>query len=297
MLKKLLLATAITLTGLTAISTPAVASNFSAKKMAQTTIDSLEFKDVMRGLYAGKMTQMHGDYDEWLEYPHIGLNDGLYDRADSSDISYTVALMHPVVSYQNHNGEDRYLVIIEKIKVLESGALFDCTGCNAYADFFIFKDLPDGRYQLVSRTAKDGVISGTHGRFRLNLGDVTGNMQLVGHNLSGTIYRYSSFQQGLEYSLWQIILLSENDYIQHIVVADASEDNEGLAGFGTPLHYSYDSTYKVVNDGSKYFPIQVHYYGEMPIGEEYQNIRRVDKVETFYYNKAKNTYSKTKPRK
>ncbi|OOS22646.1 hypothetical protein [Moraxella pluranimalium] len=294
MLKKLLLATAITLTGLTAISTPAVASNFSAKKMAKTTIDSLEFKDVMRGLYAGKMMQVYLDDEDLLRYPHIGLNDNLFVRNDST---YTTALMHPVVSYQNHNGEDRYLVIIEKVDVLESGTLFDCTGCIAYADFFIFKDLPDGRYQLVSQNKKDDISSGSHGRFHLSIDDIANNIQLLGNGLTGSIFRVSGSHQGIDFAAWDAILLSEDDYIRYITVADAGGDSEGYTGKNNPLHYSFDSTLKVINDASKYFPIQVHYYGEMPIDEEYQNIRRVDKTETFYYNKAKNAYSKTKPRK
>lgn len=297
MLKNILLAATITLTGLTAISTPASASNFSAKKMTQTTVDSLEFKDVMRGLYAGKMMQVNVDDEELLKYPYIGLNDGLYDRDDPSYITYTVALMHPVISYQNHNVEDRYLVIIEKVEVHESGYFLGCTGCGAYADFFIFKDLPDGTYQLVSRTARDGIFAGMYGRFRLDLDGLTNNMQLMGYNLSGAIYRLSSHQMGHEFSKWRSLLLSENDYIQNTEIDYASDNNLGNADEDSPLHYSFDSTYKVINDGSKYFPIQVHYFGEMPIGDDYQNIRRVNKTETFYYNKAKNEYSKTKPRK
>lgn len=301
-MKPVFLSVCIALSSLMLIATPATAKSptkqFSSSQMAKTTVDSLEFKDVMRGLYAGKMTQVYVEDEELLKYPHIGLNDGLYDRDDPSFITHTVALMHPVISYQNHNGEDRYLVIIEKVEVHESGFFPGCTACGAYADFFIFKDLPDGTYQLVSRTAKDGVFAGMYGRFRLDLDGIANSMQLAGYELTGAIYRLSSHQMGHEFSKWRALLLSENDYIQNVEISDASDSNLGsVADEDSPLYYSFDSTFKIINDGSKYFPIQVHYYGEMPIGEEYQNIRRVDKTETFYYNKAKNEYSKTKPRK
>lgn len=300
-MKPAILSACLALSSLMLIATPATAKSinkqFSSSQMAKTTIDSLEFKDIMRGLYAGKMMQVYVEDEELLKYPHIGLNDGLYDRDDPSYITYTVALMHPVISYQNHNNEDRYLVIIEKVEVHESGYFLGCTACGAYADFFIFKDLPGGTYQLVSRTSKDGIFAGMYGRLRLDLNGITDSMQLVGRELTGAIYRLSSHQMGHEFSKWRSLLLSENDYIQNTEIDYASDNNLGNADEDSPLHYSFDSTYKVINDGSKYFPIQVHYFGEMPIGDDYQNIRRVNKTETFYYNKAKNEYSKTKPRK
>ncbi|WP_228273092.1 hypothetical protein [Acinetobacter radioresistens] len=49
-----------------------------------------------------------------------------------------LGFFHPSIEYKNPQGETRYLVIIEKVKI-NNGYIQDCRACSSTVDLFIFK--------------------------------------------------------------------------------------------------------------------------------------------------------------
>ena len=103
-MKKILVSLALSLGCMTTTTIAmAAAPTFSAQQMAQTKITELSFKQVMRALYSGQMTDDYVHDEDLESLPHIGL--GKPDKENER----TVAVMHPVMPYKNIAGEIRYL--------------------------------------------------------------------------------------------------------------------------------------------------------------------------------------------
>lgn len=293
-MKPVFLSVCLALSSLMLITTPAAAKSptkqFSSSQMAKTTIDSLEFKDVMRGLYAGKMTQVYVEDEELLKYPHIGLID------KSEDGYELLALMHPVISYQNQQGETRYLILIEKAPISEGNRLSGAFAESAPAELFIFKPLVNGQFQLVSRSKSELSFGGSYSQLGLDIEELKEYIRPLGREQMGAVFEVGVAHGGTFFSSWFGILLSENDYIKTVTIADATGMDPGGDGEMTsPLSYDFSSTFEVIEDGSEYYPIKVYYTGEMPDDNHRQKIRKVkNKAVTYYYHKAKNEYRKSK---
>lgn len=256
-------------------------SAFSAHKMAQVRVDSLEFKHIMRALYAGKMVQYYADDDDLTAYPHIGLT-------ESFDDGKTLALMHPVVTYQNHQGQTRHLVVIEKVAINDDGNLISGHVGYAKADLYIFKQVAGG-YQLVSKSNKDDEFTGSWGRLNLDLTTVAKNIQPLGKNLTGSLIDNGYCSTGSCEMWWEALFLAENDYVRTVFVAEAGGSNAGMYEEDSPLSYDFDSTFKVVNDGSSYYPITIHYTGEKP-DDVYEHIKPINREQIFRFSPTENQY-------
>lgn len=281
-MKKLLLSLALSLGVLSAAPAMAATPAFSASQMAQVKITDLSFKEVMREFYNGRMGYEFVK-DEYIESM---LNVGL-DSIDS-DGERTVALMHPVVPYENTAGESRYLVIIEKVQV-KGGTLVSCHACSATADLYSFKKLDNGLFQLVSRTPKDVKYSGSNGKVGLNIEDIRNGLQLLGKNLTGSMYTNFYANQGETAIWWEALHLPENNFINIYYVGDASSNNDGQHDESSPLHYHYDVTFKVLSDNTTYYPIMLTYKGEKPNDDNgriepvnYSKIMKFDPIKKAY---------------
>ena len=256
---------------------------FSASKMSQVQVPELNFKEVMRTFYSGQMSRAFLDDDDLEKIPHIALG-----QADKDGYS-TVALMHPVMSYQNNLEENRYLVVIEKIQVGSGGYVVTCHVCTGTADLYSFKKLPNGQFQLVSRSAKDADFSGSWGRVGLDLEEISKNIQPLGKNLVGSVFQNGYTSTGTTETWWETLHLSENDYIQAFGVADAGSNNLGSYDEDSPLSYSYDGELQVINNDADFFPIKVTYRGEKP-SDDYEKINKVNYSKTFNFNSLKKEY-------
>ena len=267
--------------------TPEVAAQpkvlFSPSKMSQVQIPELNFKEVMRTFYSGQMSRAFLDDEDLEKMPHIALG-----QADKEGFS-TVALMHPVMSYQNNLEENRYLVVIEKIQVGSGGYVVTCHVCTGTADLYSFKKLPNGQFQLVSRSAKDADFSGSWGRVGLDLEEISKNIQPLGKNLVGSVFQNGYTSTGTTETWWETLHLSENDYIQAFGVADAGSDNSGNYEEGSPLSYSYEGELQVIKNDAEFFPIKVTYSGEKP-SDDYEKINKVNYSKTFNFNSLKKEY-------
>lgn len=283
-MKKLLLSTCLALVSITSI--PTVSANvFSAETMSAITLDSLNFKDVMRGLYAGKMTQVDANDDYLKDYSHIGLKEKIGDNEN------TLAIMHPVLTYKNNTGENRHLVVVEKVTLDEDGSILSCTECSGQAEVFLFKQTPAGKYALVSRSHPDVKFKGDSGHMSLNLTSLATNIVPLGSNRMGSIIKESFCEEGTCYGYWQAFILSEDDYIQMVDISDASGDNSGIYQKDSPLSYAYDSTIKIINNNSNYYPIEIHYKGDKPMDEDESSIKNLNHAQIFSYDVGSKKYN------
>lgn len=282
-MKKLVLSLIISHVALL-ITAPVLAQvPFSASRMAEIQIPDLSFKELMRKFYSGQMHRAYIDDAELNKLPHIALG-----QADKNSNS-TVALMHPVMMYQNTAAETRYFVMIEKIQVGAEGDVIVCHSCAGDADLYTFKKLANNQFRLVSRSGTHTHLSGSWGRVGLDLDMVSSNIQPLGKNLIGSVFQNGFSNGGTTEMWWEALHLAENDYIQVYRIADAGADNSGSYEQDSPLYYSYDGVLSIVKNGAEFFPIKVTYTGEKP-SEDNQRIDHVNYAEIFNFDQNKQEY-------
>lgn len=228
-------------------------------------IPDLSFKQIMRSFYGSQLTRGYIDDDELSKMPHIGLG-----RADENGQN-TVALMHPIVKYSNLAQEPRFLIIIEKIQVNSDGLAISCHACTATADLYSFKKMPNGKFQLVSRTPKEPSFSGSWGRVGLDGKEISENIRPLGKNLVGSVFTNGYTGTGETSLWWEALHLPEDNFINSYGIGDAGGDNSGNHEEDSPLHFSYEVKLSVLNNGALYYPIRLIYTGDKPT-ENYDRI-------------------------
>ena len=281
-MKKLFLTLCLTLSA-TVFCQP-VWSAFSTHEMAKVHVNSLDFKPIMRALYAGKTVHYPLKDKSLITQPHIGLKES-FDDTDTN--AKTLAIMHPILTYTNHQGQTRYFVIIEKAAITHGDLMGDGT-LDTTADLYVFKKVAGG-YQLVSKSNEDIAFTNNWGQTNLDLEAIAKNMQPLGKNLTGSIIQNSHCSSLSCETWWQALFLPENDYIQTVLIADAGGSGGGMYEGDQPLSYGFDSTFKVINDGSPYYPITIHYTGEKP-DDDYKYIKPTNHKQTVRFSPTKNQY-------
>ncbi|MBC7751592.1 MAG: hypothetical protein H7Z73_07700 [Candidatus Saccharibacteria bacterium] len=206
------------------------------------------------------------------------------------------AYLDGIAPYKNSNNEIRYLVGIIIVGLDEDSIPNEQAIQQAILDLYIFKKNSEGKYELVSRTkelseptGKNGSPDGSEINKQIKL------LKSLGKDLVGTI---GSFQtrmlQGYYDEYWQIVRLSEDNYItfDNILKAQISGAEKD-----SPTYYNTTSNIKVTNDGSKNYPILVHYKGEEPIYKNdadgfshLSDVRDVDSVVIWQYSEPKSQY-------
>jgi len=280
-MKKLLLSLAISLVALTATTVMAAAPAFSASQMAQVKIRDLSFKEVMRQFYSGQMVPTVAD-DTYIDsLPNIGLG-----RADSTAYR-TVALMRPIELYDNTEGEQRYLVTIEKV-LIHDDSLEYCFPCGSKADLYSFKKLNNGQFQLVSRTSESVVFSSIYSSMDLQNNELYDNLQSLGENLVGSIFKSGYMRQGYTTESWAVLHLPENDFINTYALGDAGSDNNGANDYESPSDYDYEGIVEVMPEKAKYYPIKLTYKGIAPDDPELPDF--INKSFVMKFNPVKKSY-------
>lgn len=280
-MKKLLLSLALSLGALSAAPVMAAAPAFSASQMAQIKIRDLSFKEVMRQFYSGQMTPTVAD-DPYIDsLPNIGLG-----RADSTAYR-TVALMHPIELYDNTEGEQRYLVTIEKV-LIHDDSLEYCFPCGSKADLYSFKKLNNGQFQLVSRTSESVEFSSIYSSMDLQNNELYDNLQSLGENLVGSIFKSGYMRQGYTTESWAVLHLPENDFINTYALGDAGSDNNGANDYESPSDYDYEGIVEVMPENAKYYPIKLTYKGIAPDDPELTDF--INKSFVMKFNPVKKSY-------
>ena len=283
-MKKLLLSLALSLGALSATPVMAAAPAFSATQMSQVKITDLSFKNVMRQFYSGQMVPTVAD-DTYIDsLPNIGLG-----RADSTAYRI-VALMHPIELYDNTDGEQRYLITIEKV-LIHDDSLEYCFPCGSKADLFSFKKLNNGQFQLVSRTSESVEFSSIYSSMDLQNNDIRATSESLGENLVGSIFKSGYMRQGYTDSSWAVLHLPENDFINTYALGDAGSDNSGQEEEDSPFYYSYEGVVEVMPVKAKYYPIKLTYKGIAPDDPERPDF--INKSFVMKFNPVKKVYETT----
>ena len=280
-MKKLLLSLALSLGVLSATPVVAAVPAFSASQMTSLKLKDLSFKEVMRQFYNGQMVPTVAD-DTYIDsLPNIGLG-----RADSTAYR-TVALMHPIELYDNTDGEQRYLVTIEKV-LIHDDSLEYCFPCGSKADVYSFKKLNDRQFQLVSRTSESVEFSSNYGSMNLQNNDLYDTLQSLGENLVGSIFKSGYMRQGYTDSSWAVLHLPENDFINTYALGDAGSDNNGAHDYESPSDYDYEGIVEVMPEKAKYYPIKLTYKGIAPDDPERPDF--INKSFIMKFNPVTKTY-------
>lgn len=280
-MKKIILSLAIGLGSLTVAPAMAQTPVFSAGEMAQTTLQELSFKEVMRTFYSGRMRPAAVS-DEYIEsMPNVGIG-----QADDNRFRI-IALMHPIELYQSADGEPRYLVTIEKVLVDDESSEY-CGSCGSKADLFSFKKLSNGRFQLVSRTSKSVVFYDRWGMMNLQDNDIEETLQPLGKNLVGSVFKSGYMTLGETSSWWAVLHLPENGFIDIYALGDAGSDNEGQEDEDSPLYYSYEGVVKVLSEDDSYYPIMLTYKGIPP--DDPERPKFINKSFIMKFNPIKKVY-------
>lgn len=280
-MKKLLLSLALSLGVLSAAPVMAAAPAFSASQMAQVKIKDLSFKEIMRQFYNGQMVPTVAD-DTYIDsLPNIGLG-----RADSTAYR-TVALMRPIELYDNTEGEQRYLVTIEKV-LIHDDSLEYCFPCGSKADLYSFKKLNNGQFQLVSRTSESVEFSSIYSSMDLQNNELYDNLQSLGENLVGSIFKSGYMRQGYTTESWAVLHLPENDFINTYTLGDAGSDNNGANDYESPSDYDYEGIVEVMPEKAKYYPIKLTYKGIAPDDPELPDF--INKSFVMKFNPVKKSY-------
>ncbi|MDM1762099.1 hypothetical protein [Acinetobacter sp. 251-1] len=258
-------------------------SSFLSQELVDARLNELSFKEIMRLFYKDNMRNVYVNEDELETENFIGLG------ATNESGEDTVALMHPIINYRNVEGDARFLVIIEKVQVMDNGSVVSCHACVGSADLYTFKKLKNGQYQVVSITHKDQEFGGSYGRVHLDREEILNNMQPIGKNLIGSFYQSGYSSTGETSISWNVIHLPEDDFIGAYGVAEKAGDNGGNHEEGSPLHYSFDSQIQVIDNNEKYYPIQVSYFGEK-YNTDYTEIIPADQKVVLKFDSIKKEY-------
>ena len=281
LMKKLLLSLALSLGALSVTPAMAAAPAFSASQVAQVKITDLSFKNVMHQFYNGQMVPTVAD-DTYIDsLPNIGLG-----RADSTAYR-TVALMRPIELYDNTEDEQRYLVTIEKVLVHDDSLEY-CFPCGSKADLYSFKKLNNGQFQLVSRTSESVEFSSIYSSMDLQNNDLYDNLQSLGENLVGSIFKSGYMRQGYTTESWAVLHLPENDFINTYALGDAGSDNNGANDYESPSDYDYEGIVEVMPAKAKYYPIKLTYKGIAPDDPELPDF--INKSFVMKFNPVKKSY-------
>lgn len=158
-------------------------------------VPNLEFKTLIHALYPNQTTTVKLSNDaksELANTAYVGLKSTAFDF---DEVNQAIAIMHPVHTYKNTQGQTRHLVLIEKIALLDNGDMMDCYICPADGDLLIFKQSGAG-FELVSRSDQDTDFGRAYGRLTLakNWADFGQNIKPIKHagktQMAGTVSDY-----------------------------------------------------------------------------------------------------------
>ena len=270
------------------VSSTSSRSKFLDQDIVDARLSNLSFKEIMRLFYKDQMRNVYVQEDQLETTNYVGLT------TTGEMGEEMIALMHPILNYRNTHGEARFLIIIEKLQMMNDGIISSCHGCSAEADLYTFKQLENGQYQVVSRTpAKGQEFGGSYGRVHLDREQLLNNMQPLGKQLTGTFYQTGFSNMGESMSSWHVLHLPEDTFIGTYFIADASGDNSGSHEPDSPLHFSFESDLQIKDNAKKYFPIQVNYIGDR-YDDEYTVIEPVQPSMMFNFNEKTGKYAQKK---
>lgn len=276
---------------LNAVQTPSVQTATTAIKYYDTsTLEPKSFKQVVlpnlsadtiaQSFYKVTSSRERKKDDYWGSGKYYYVN----KPSDLDDLTDAVISIAPIFTYQNMQGEARYLVPVEVTLAIE-GRIETSHVTRGTLELYLFKKLDNGQFQMISKTAQGGVesIEG-YGRTSWNAQEFKKNLQAFGNNTLGSYTIDGYYGSGYGESVWSLLLLNEGDYIveQMFEEGKVSEQPE----------YGYSSVIKVNKNGQQFYPFQIHYKGT----DLNDNDRKVtiNKIVLYKYDSKSKLYSKQK---
>ncbi|PPC00551.1 tetratricopeptide repeat protein [Acinetobacter pittii] len=255
-------------------------STLEPKSFKQVVLPNLSADTIAQSFYKVTSSRERKKDDYWGSGKYYYVN----KPSDLDDLTDAVISIAPIFTYQNMQGEARYLVPVEVTLAIE-GRIETSHVTRGTLELYLFKKLDNGQFQMISKTAQGGVksIEG-YGRTSWNAQEFKKNLQAFGNNTLGSYTIDGYYGNGYGESVWSLLLLNEGDYIveQMFEEGKVSEQPE----------YGYSSAIKVNKNGQQFYPFQIHYQGTDM--NDNNRMVKVNKIVLYQYDSKSKLYSKLK---
>ncbi len=243
-----------------------ITSNIFAQAQSSSTPVQLQQADkkvILKNLdYKTVFMQFHQKEIQFLKMKEIEMDQAVGLKDSQGNIEY--AVMNPIISYKNLQGEQRFIAYIERF-TQEDGELNTGHAMSPRVELYLFKRLSLGGYQLLSRTRPDVEISGSWGESHLSTEDFK-TIQQFGKDQQGLIYSGGYTSTGSHTEMTFLIVLNESGWIEQYPFG-ISEDNSGAYESHDPKFAGYSKKYTLIKnlDAQNLFPMQIQYskFGKM----------------------------------
>lgn len=255
-------------------------STLEPKNFKQVVLPNLNTDTIARSFYKVTSSRERKKDDYWGSGKYYYVN----KPSDLDDLTDAVISIAPIFTYQNMQGETRYLVPVEVTLAIE-GRIETSRVTRGTLEVYLFKKLDNGQFQMISKTAQGGIesIEG-YGRTSWNAEEFKKNLQAFGNNTLGSYIIDGYYGNGYGESVWSLLLLNEEGYIieQMFEEGKVSEQPE----------YGYSSVIQVNQNGQQYYPFQIHYKGT-DLNDRNRMVK-VNKIVPYQYDSKRKFYSKLK---
>lgn len=255
-------------------------SKLEPKNFKQVVLPNLSTNTVARSFYKVTSSRERQKDDYWRSGKYYYVN----KPSDLDDLTDAVISIAPIFTYQNMQGEARYLVPVEVTLAIE-GRIETSHVTRGTLELYLFKKLDNGQFQMISKTAQGGIesIEG-YGRTSWNAQEFKKNLQAFGNNTLGSYTIDAYYSNGYGESVWSLLLLNEDGYIfeQMFEEGKVSEQPE----------YGYSSSIKVNKNGQAFYTFQIHYQGT-DMNDNNQMVK-VNKIIPYQYDSKSKFYLKLK---
>lgn len=216
----------------------------------QVVLPNLSTDTIARSFYKVTSSRDKRATDDWVDGKYYFIN---FPELNGPDFKAVISIT-PILSYQNLQKEDRYLVGVQRAKIFGNGA--DTSHASiGFLDLYLFIKLDNGQFQLVSKTEWFGLNSYSgFGKTWWDYKELKKNLQPMGKNVMGSYTIDGHIGNGYSETDWIILLLNEHDYIVQAAIT------EGHGSTDEP-EYGYSSTIKVIKNEKPFYSIEVHYQG------------------------------------
>ncbi|KAA8734817.1 hypothetical protein F4V57_03390 [Acinetobacter qingfengensis] len=216
-------------------------------------IDKLDIDTIMKSAYPKTVS-------EPMAYVEPKALDEYFRNYPSRQIEANVlGFIHPTIEYKNIQGELRYLVIVEKVKIYD-GYIQSCRACRSQLDLFIYKK-QNGQFQLINSARDQNDIPSGDGHLQSDFNDqFMQNFQRFGRNITGSYMRTTyTGAGGQEESVWYVVLLPDIGQLKIMSIASGGGSTENYYADRPEMASVITSTLRVQANQADYYPIEVIY--------------------------------------
>jgi hypothetical protein len=252
-------------------------SKLEPKNFKQVVLPNLDADTIARSFYKVTSLRERKKDDYWGQGNYYFVNQPI----NIEDLKKAVISVAPIFIYQTIQGETRYLIPVE-ITQVDGNRIETAHFARGTLELFLFKKLENGQFQMVSKTAPNGVQSiAGYGRTVWDAQEFRKNLQAFGKNILGSYLLDIAIDYGSTQSIWSLFLLHEDDYIADEMLEGGESSAESK--------YEYYSTIKVIKNGQSFYPFQVQFDGTNL--NKNGRVVKVNKLVRYEYDVKERFYS------